>query len=239
MAAPDIDRARDQGENSEAEGGVKRFIVPVALILVLLVLGYLAYSRMGKGGNASPKRQTVKIAVLPDTPPPPPPPPKEEKKPEPKPDDNKPQPQEQPKPVETPPEPQQLKMEGAAGDGPSAFGAGSVNNEYKGGAIGTGNGSVGERLAAMSYGNAAKRELSEFLNKDAEIRRAGDYKVPIGLWLQADGSVDRVALMGSTGSKDTDELLRKALSRFRGLKNPPPPGIAWPMRLLLNNRLTG
>ena len=42
-----------------------------------------------------------------------------------------------------------------------------------------------------------------------------------------------------TGSTDTDELLRKALSRFRGFKNPPPPGMAWPMRLQLTNRLTG
>ena len=75
MAATDMDRGTE-------DGGVKRFIVPALLVLVLVGVGFLVRSMMGKGGEG-PKRQTVKIAVLPDTPPPPPPPPKEEKKPEP------------------------------------------------------------------------------------------------------------------------------------------------------------
>jgi protein TonB len=242
MAGDDINRSPAPQDQDNQDGGAKRFIVPVVLALVLAGLGYLAYTQVGKGGSGGQKRQTVKIAVLPDTPPPPPPPPQDEKKPEPKPDENKPQPQEQPKQVDTPPEPQQLKMEGAAGDGPSAFGSGTVNSEYKGGPIGNGSGAggaVGERLAAMSYGNAAKRELNEFLNREPDVRRAGDYKVPIGLWLRADGSVERLELLTSSGNTDTDELLRKALARFRGFKNPPPPGMAWPMRLQLTNRLTG
>lgn len=239
MVADDMRRGANTDDQDDQDGGAKRFIVPIVLTLALAGLGYFIYTQVGKGGSGGAKRQTVKIAVLPDTPPPPPPPPKEEKKPEPKLDENKPQAQEQPKPDATP-EPQQLKMEGAAGDGPSAFGSGTVNNEYKGGPIGSGaGGTVGERLAAMSYGNASKRELNEFLNREADVRRAGDYKVPIGLWVRADGSVERLELLQSSGNTDTDELLRKALSRFRGFKNPPPPGMAWPMRLQLTNRLTG
>ena len=229
----------DQAAEDTQDGGAKRFIVPAVLVLALVVASYLIYSQMGKGGGG-PKRQTVKIAVLPDTPPPPPPPPKDEKKPEPKPEENKPQPQEQ-KPVETPPEPQQLKMEGAAGDGPSAFGAGSVNSEYKGGAIGTGSGggAVGDRLAASSYGNAAKRELGAFLNREEGLRRAGDYKLPIAVWVRADGSLERWELQGSSGNPETDELLKKAMSRFQGFKTPPPPNMPWPMRLQLTNRMAG
>ena len=39
---------------------------------------------------------------------------------------------------QTPPEPRQLKMEGQAGEGPSAFAAGEVKQDYIGGDIGDG-----------------------------------------------------------------------------------------------------
>lgn len=231
MAATDTDRGAP-------EGGVKRFFVPALLVLALVAGGFLVRSMMGKGGDG-PKRQNVKIAVLPDTPPPPPPPPKEEKKPEPKPEENKPQPQEQ-KPVEAPPEPQQLKMEGAAGDGPSAFSAGSVSSEYKGGAIGTGGGgTVGDRLAASSYGNAVKREIDTYLQRQAALKRAGDYGVPIQIWVRADGGLERFKLVGSTGNADTDQLIHDALTRFPGFRNPPPSGLPQPISLKLTNRLIG
>jgi len=231
MATAHIDAYEDQS------GGAKRFIVPAVLVLALVGIGWFIASQMGQGGSG-PKRQTVKIAVLPDTPPPPPPP-KEEKKPEPKPEENKPQPQEQ-KPVEAPPEPQQLKMEGAAGDGPSAFSAGSVSSEYKGGAIGSGTGgTLSDRMAALNFGNAAKRDLNAYLNRDEALRKAGDYKLSIALWLRADGTLERHELLGSSGNPDIDEQIRKALARFTGFRTPPPPNMVWPMRLQVSNRVTG
>lgn len=236
MAASDIDRgAQDAAETP----GAKRFIVPAVLVLLLVAGGFLARSMLGKGGDG-PKRQTVKIAVLPDTPPPPPPPPKDEKKPEPKPEENKPQPQEQ-KPVEAPPEPQQLKMEGAAGDGPSAFSAGSVNSEYKGGAIGTGSGggTLADKLAFSSFGNSARREINDFLNRDQNLRRSGDYKLPVSLWVRADGSIERFELDATSGNLDIDNRLRQALGQFRGFRNPPPAGLQQPIRLQVTNRMTG
>ena len=68
------------------------------------------------------RHQTAHITLLPDQPPPPPPP--EEKKQPPPPKDQQ---QASPQPVVTPkqqppPEPAQLKMEGQAGEGPSALG---------------------------------------------------------------------------------------------------------------------
>lgn len=230
--------ASTQYPSADEQQGARRWLAPALIVLVLVGVGALIASQMGKGSGA-PKRQTVKIAVLPDTPPPPPPP-KEEKKPEPKPEENKPQPQEQPKPVEAPPEAQQLKMEGAAGDGPSAFTAGTVRNEYRGGEIGGGaGGTLADRMAGVNYGNVARRELGAFLSRDDEVRRAGDYRVSVALWLNPDGSVARWQLLGSTGQAQADEALKKALSRFKGFRAAPPANLNWPMRLQLTNRMTG
>lgn len=230
--------ATDQIDSDDTQtAGARRFIVPAVVVLALAALGWFIASQMGQGSSA-PKRQTVKIAVLPDTPPPPPPP-KEEKKPEPKPEENQPQPQEQ-KPVEAPPEPQQLKMEGAAGDGPSAFGAGSVSSEYRGGDVGTGGGgTVGDRLAASSYGNAVKREVDVWLQRQPALKRAGEYDVPILLWVRADGSLEKTRLVGSTGNPDTDQLVREALERFPGFRNPPPASLPQPISLKLSHRRLG
>jgi protein TonB len=227
-------------DERDEDGGLKRFALPVGLVLLLALGGWLIYKNMGHSGKGA-RTQTVKIAVLPDTPPPPPPPPKEEKPPEPQKED-KPQPQEQPKQVEAPPESAPLKMEGAAGDGPSAFSSGSVSSEYKGGEIGNGGGgvaSVGDKLAASSYGNAIKREVNEFLNRDAALKRAGDYKLAVRLWVQADGSLERYVLDGSSGTPETDEAIRQALQRFNRFRNPPPPSMPQPIRLQVTNRMTG
>lgn len=234
-----------QGNDAMAATGDSRsrnVLVGAAIAaLVALIIGALVYGLSGRK-ETGPKRQTVKIAVLPDAPPPPPPP-REEKKPEPKPEENKPQPQEQPKPVEAPPEPQQLKMDGPAGDGPSAFSAGSVNNEYRGGDIGTGVGggspAIADRMAAFTYGNAAKRELNEFLNREAALRRAKDYRLPVNLWVRADGTIEKFELSGTSGDADIDELLRATLRRFAGFKLPPPQALALPMRLQVTNRVSG
>ena len=223
---------------SSSGAGLSRFVVPGVIVLALVLGAWWVYQSLGSSPKG-PRTQTVKIAVLPDTPPPPPPP-KEEKKPEPKPEENKPQPQEQPK-IEAPPEPQQLKMEGAAGDGPSAFSAGSVNSDYKGGAVMTGGsgGTLADRLASNSFGNAARRELNEYLNRDQNLRRGGDYKLPVSLWVRADGSIERFQLDDSSGNQEIDARLRQVLNQFRGFRNPPPPGLPQPIRLQVSNRMTG
>ena len=69
--------------------------------------------------------------------------------------------------------------------------------------------------------------------------KAGDYKVPIALWLRADGSVERFELQGSAGDTQTDEQLKQAMNRFKGFRTPPPPNMVWPMRLQLTNRMAG
>lgn len=231
----EFDPTLDQDESE----GAKRFIAPAVIALVVIVGAWLIYKSLGSSSSQAPKRQTVKIAVLPDTPPPPPPPPKE-KPPEPKEQDNKPQPQEQQKPQEAPPEAQQLKMDGPAGDGPSAFAAGSVSSEYKGGEIGGGTGAAAvDKMSSMSYGNAASRALNDYLNRDQSLRKAGDYKIAIKVWVQGDGGMERYELAGSTGNPDTDELIRTSLRQFRGFRSAPPPNMPQPIRLQLTNRMMG
>jgi len=113
----------------------------------------------------APKRQVAKISILPDTPPPPPPPPKEEKKPEPLKDEPKQvMREEQIKPAEAPKPAEALKMEGAAGDGPSAFAAGSVAKDYAGGAPMTGGnsgpaGTASDRAQERFYANSARQQV--------------------------------------------------------------------------------
>lgn len=226
----------ERSEQADQDGGAKRFIVPAVLVLALVVAGYFIYSQMGKG-SSSPKRQTVKIAVLPDTPPPPPPPPKDEKKPEPKPDDNKPQPQEQ-KQVEAPREAQQLKMEGAAGNGPSAFSSGSVNSEYKGGTIGSGTtastGSTSQDRSKFSfYAKSAQQllrtELDRLLTRDV-LKLGGRLQI----WVDSAGRIERYEVKG-IDDPDAEAKVRDAMTQVsKGFRLAPPAGLPQPMNMRLS-----
>lgn len=218
----------------DGEAGWKRWLLPAALAAGLLLGGWLVL-RMMDGRGEGPRRQTVKIAVLPDTPPPPPPP-KEEKKPEPDKPELKPQPQEQPKPQEAPPEPQQLKMDGPAGDGPSAFAAGSVTSEYKGGEVGTGVGG-GNRMQFAFFASQLQRHIQNHLAREQSIK-LGDYRVPVQVWLSASGAIERIELMASSGSAETDEALRKAFSQMPPVRDMPAQ-LPQPIRLRITNRMTG
>lgn len=177
----------------------------------------------------------MKIAVLPDTPPPPPPP-KEEKRPEPKPDENKPQPQEQ-KAVEAPPEAQQLKMEGAAGDGPSAFGAGSVTKEYEKGEIGGGSGTAVNKMQFALFTSQLQKHISASLAKDLSIK-LGDYRVRVNVQLEPSGAFKHVSLEGSSGDPKLDRALEAALMRLPPMKDVPS-NLPQPISLRITNRMTG
>jgi protein TonB len=217
-----------------------RSAAPPARALCLLAAAALLLAACSDQPDRPRKQQLVKL--LPDTPPPPPPPPKPEDRPPPKPDD-KPQPQEAPKPVEQP-QAQALKTDEAAGDGPgNGLASGAVTQDYRGGATGTQVGgapadSTGNRLASLSFANAATRALNEFLVRDKDLKRL-DYRVRIELWLTPSGGLQRAELVGSTGDPQTDEALRLALGRFPGTLNPPPARMPQPLRLLVSNRLMG
>lgn len=212
----------------------------VVLGVVVLVIGGLLYwgvSSLSGGKSGGPKRQVVKIAVLPDTPPPPPPPPKDEKKPEPEKQDLKPQQQEQPKPQEAPPEPQQLKMEGAAGDGPSAFAAGQVTQDYKSGDVGVGSGAAVNRMQFVFFTNRLTKHIQAELARQGDLK-GRDYRVNVRVWMSQGGTMQRVELASSTGDEVTDRLLKDALAQLPGIDQMPP-DLPQPLSLRITNRMTG
>ncbi len=225
----------------------RRLLPWVAAALALGLATVLALAlRDWLGQDTAPKRQVARITVLPDTPPPPPPPPpKELPKPAPR-DEPQAAPPTAPPPVDTPPAEAPIKMEGPAGDGDSPFRAGSVTNEYRGGAPvvgGSGTGNVGQavdrathRLYAQGLRQQLQAELERRLRSEA-TQLAGDFS----LWLQPDGTLERWEL-GSVADAQADADLRNALqaSTAAGLRfAPPPPGLVQPMRFRLSVKPAG
>lgn len=202
-------------------------VLAVAAVVSLVVWGIAGVL----GAKPGKTRQAPKISLLPDKPPPPPPPPKEEKKPEP------PKDQQKEVKVEPPKEPmpqaqnEPLKMEGAAGDGPSVFAAGSVNREYVGG-------TVGGRMQQGFYADRLQRHLQAELNRKKGLRES-DYRVTLQVWLGRDGSVRRVELAQSTGNASLDDVLRLALTEVAAMTEPPPENMPQPLRIRVTARGAG
>jgi protein TonB len=170
-------------------------------------------------GPAGPHHQAAKIALLPDTPPPPPPPPPERPKIEPKTEAK----QQLDKKIETPPEPQQLKMEGAAGDGPSPFAAGEVKNDYIGGDIGN-----GAQFAAYA-GRVAQLIQEELARRNVRVPSAR-----IFLWLRPDGAIERYEIRGLSGDPETK--LRSVMAALGRVPEAPAQDLPMPMGLEISER---
>lgn len=220
--------AEEELERSDASrrwrmiGGALLVVTAVAVVIYLL-------QGMGKSGPVQHK-QVTRITVLPDTPPPPPPPPPKEQ-----PKESKDIKQDQPRPVELPQEAQQLKMEGAAGDGPSPFAAGAVANDYIGGKVGDGSGG-GMQFAFFS--NALQRHIQDELARDRKIKLR-DYRITVKVWISPDGAIRRAELTDSTGNPDTDSAIRAALTSLGPMRTAVPDNLPQPIKLRITNRMTG
>ncbi|RZL09504.1 MAG: energy transducer TonB, partial [Rubrivivax sp.] len=138
-------------------------------------------------------------------------------------------------PEQAPPEPQQLKMDGPAGDGPSAFASGQVSQEYKGGDIGTGGG--GNRLQFAFFTNRLTRHIQAELARNRDLK-GQDYRISVRVWLGDGGQLQRVELASSSGNDATDDLLRQALTRVSSLDQIPS-NLPQPLSLRITNRVTG
>ena len=210
------------------EGNNRRdtVLTALAVIGVLALTGWGLYSLMGDHGSGH--KKPPKISLLPDTPPPPPPPPKE-KPPEPK--EVKEVKVEQAKKEDAPPPDQSLKMEGAAGDGPSAFAAGKVTNEdlSKLGAGGDGN-AGGLFNPFNSYAAEIKAELQRYLGRRSELKKR-PYKIEVRLWVVDGGRIKRFELLGSTNDSDIDEAIRGALASLPTFSESPPANMPQPIKL--------
>ena len=218
-----------------------------ALIVIVIValFGAAAYGlrTLVKSPGAA-KRQVARISILPDTPPPPPPPPKEEKKPEPPKEEPKQVVREEqlkqdvPKPANEP-----IKMEGAAGDGPSAFGSGTVNKEYQGGVPLTGasgaGASVADRAEERFYANTARQLLRDEIEKHLKPE-SGQVVVTFSVWIDSDGKIRKIELAPDANPAATDSDLRTALDETsRQLRLPSHNGLTQPLRFRLTMRAAG
>lgn len=183
--------------------------------LALLATLICAALLVACGEAKAPKKQVTTIKLVPDTPPPPPPPrepPKEQPKEQPKEVHL-----DQPKPAEAPPQPaEQIKMEGAATDGPGGIAAGSVTSEKIPQVLGTGPGGGMEfRLYQMKL----QKLIQDELNRVRELRGV-EYRVPALVRQGADGAITEIAL-GQTGDADIDAILEREVRKV--LKREPPP----------------
>ncbi len=189
----------------------------------LLVVGALGYFLFGKSEprRASPSApQVVKISVPP--PPPPPPPPKPKTTPDAPPPPDAPQmvaeTAAEPDPAPAAPASADAPLgTGIKGDGPDSFGLGT----------GGGGGGGGSRLASSGggtrwagYGSSVKTRVLDAIRADDRTRFA-DGQVELGLWLDAEGRVTRVAVRRSTAADTATQALRGDL--LVGLRILPPP----------------
>ena len=224
----------------------RRLLWLMALVLGALLLGALAWWLKGQLSTPeAPRRQVARISILPDTPPPPPPPPpKEQPKPSPK-DDAKPPPQ-APQPQAPAPVPADaaIKMEGAAGTGPSPFAAGNVTSDYQGGKPTVGGAAasaptaVVDRAQARLYANSARALLRDAIEQHLRSD-AAELTAEFTVWLTADGAIRRLELQPGTDARQ-DSALQAALDETqRSLRLPRPPAALQPMRFKLTVRPQG
>ena len=197
---------------------LKRSLIPLLILAVLLLLGYGLKSLFS--GHSQPKRQITTIKLLPDTPPPPPPPPpKEQPKVQPKETQKAPE----PKPQDTPPA-ETLKMEGAAGDGPSPFQAGAVSKDFNG-MIGSDGGSK-----YSWYAGVIKSEIQKAIQRNKALTD-GQYKIVVSVWIKPNGDIERLTVLQSDATPEIEQALKAALDTLQSMRQIPPEGMPQPVKL--------
>jgi protein TonB len=172
------------------------------------------------------------VTVLRLPPPPPPPPEKPPEPPKPK-DEIK---LDQPKPVDAPkadqsePPPGPLGLD-AKGTGPGdAFGLAG----RPGGRDIVLGGSGGGELAAMTFGNGAARHIAQELARNPALKGA-NFRIEIYVWVSKDGRFEREVIARGSGNPELDARIREALTQVSPLRQPLPPDITQPLRILVTS----
>jgi protein TonB len=184
-------------------------LIIVALAVVLMIKSFLSDADEPK------KRRVQQISLVkPPEPPPPPPKPPEEKPPEVK----------EEIPQDKPPEPVNTDQ-----PPPGIGGAGYGNGDTS---FGGGGGWMGGNRFAFYLGGV-QQGIHEELNKNEKLRKR-EYKVEVALWIAKNGLVTRFELLGTSGDKDVDALMKKAL--FSAKFEEPPSDIPQPIKLRISSR---
>ena len=213
---------------------LKRFAIILLALAVLAGLGY-GIKNLMSGSDAKPKKTITKIALKDVPPPPPPPPPKEPPKEQPKDQPKEVKEVQQPKPAEAPPS-EQLKMDGPAGDGPSAFAAGEVKNEYKGGDVKT----IGSDGGAKYnwYAGLVKSQIEAALEKNNKLAE-GQYEVIVTVWLRQSGEIEKLEVGQSDAEPQIELAIKTALDAMPAMREVPPEGMPQPIKLRITARKMG
>jgi protein TonB len=203
-----------------------------------MIIGGVAVTVVGVGAVAwirsflssapgTPKQVVQQIQLIrpppppPDLPPPPPPPPDEKV--------DVPDPQEKPDPTPShePPPSEQLGLDAEGSAGGDEFGLAA----RKGGRdlLATGG------SAYAWYAGLLKGEILDHLSAEKQAH-SGEYSVVVRVWVRADGTVDRVRISQSSGSRERDAVIEAALARITRLSQAPPADMPEPISLRIVSR---
>ena len=196
----------------------KRLPIVVGLVLLVIVVVVVVgmINSFLSDSDEPKKRRVQQISLIkPPEPPPPPPEPPEEKPPEMK----------EEVPLEPPPEPMNTDQP-PPGIGGAGYGNGDTSFGGGGGWMG-GAGRFGYYLGGVQKG------IHDELNRNEKLRKS-EYKVEVALWIGKDGVVNRCELLGTSGGKELDALIKRAL--FGAKFEEPPSDIPQPIKLRISSR---
>jgi len=212
-------------------GRAQKFrFLPMALLgVVVPLLGGSAFWLIRHFLESTPpsqKRVVQEIHVIrpppppPDQPPPPPPPPEEEVKVS--------EPPPEPSPANEPPPGEQLGLGAEGGAGTDGFGL-----------VGRPGGH--DLLAAGGsayawYGGLLKDKIRECFEDDKEARK-GSYSIRLQVWVQRDGTIERIALVQSTGDRNRDRAIEQKLGCVNRLAQAPPADMPQPVTVSIVSRV--
>ena len=225
----------DEDAESQASVWLKRIAIILLGLLILTALGY-GIKKLMSGGDSHPKKKITTIALKDLPPPPPPPPPKEQPKEQPKDQPKEVKEVQQPKPAEAPPS-EVLKMDGPAGDGPSAFQAGAVTKDFdKGNPSTTIGGDGGAKY--NWYAGLLRSQIQETLEKDKTLKES-QYKLIVSVWLRPNGDVEKLEWSGNEAEPEIQQAVKTALDSMPAMREAPPEGMPQPIKLRITARKMG
>lgn len=232
------DSILDEEIESPASIWLKRIALTLLGLLILIALG-IGIKKLMSDGDSQPKKKMTTISLKDLPPPPPPPPPKEQPKEQPKDQPKEVKEVQAPKPVQAPPT-EVLKMDGPAGDGPSAFAAGNPTGDYKGETLGDTKtiGGAPNKHQFDWYTGLIKERVEDALTSDKALA-SGAYKVVVKVWIASSGNIQRVELVSSTGDDSIDGLIKKVLNDMPALSEAPPADMPQPIKLRVTARSVG
>jgi len=207
-----------------AKRSMLRAVIGLGAILVLGIMIWFVRSIVAHKPQSEKRQVAIAIKIIrppepPPEPPPPPPPEKvEEQIPQDKPED---------KPVEQAPESAQLGVDAEGTAGGDSFGL--VGHAGGRDLVGSGNGPF------VFYASMVKDLVQDALSNVDRIRRS-KYSVNVRVWIGSDGRIERASLVESTGNRELDGAIEKALNQSGKVRESPPLEMPQPITLKIVSR---